>query len=506
MNWLRGLIAFTASLMFAAIAHAGPRAQVAGGLLEGALENGVSVYKNVPFAAPPTGALRWRPPASAPAWTGVRDATAYGAACPQPERGDGGGGGRADFQDEDCLTLNVWAPQAAQNLPVMVWLHGGAHRIGSGTFPIYDGGALARQGVIVVTVNYRLGPLGYFAHPALTGEAGPDDPLGNYGMLDQIAALEWVHKNIAALGGDPTRVTVFGESAGGTSIVFLLANARARGLFQQAIIESGGGLQNPGTLAPQERRGVEIAAKIGLPATASANEMRALPATQWVTAAGSLQGAGFGPFIDGRLVREAPWRAILEARAPDIPLLLGANDNEASVLTTLGVSTAALTTLAGAREPELRALYGDVSQQEYARQAMGDAFFVAPSVWMARQTAAGASSFLYHFTYVAERRRGDVPGANHGSEIPYVFQTWDRLPLPAGFLTEQDRAFAAMMSSCWISFAKTGAPVCDKGPAWPAFDEKDQRLMVFSPQSQVAPPPRQAALDFMLARFMEHAK
>lgn len=489
---------FAAALAVCALAtpaFAQPIVQVENGLLRGVAEGGVVSYRSIPFAAAPVGQLRWAPPVAPAQWDGVRDANQYGAACIQPERGDAGGGGRAEVQSEDCLTLNVWAPENATSLPVMVWIHGGGHRVGSGTFPIYDGAALARQGVVLVTINYRLGLLGYFAHPSLSQEAASDAPLGNYGTMDQIAALAWVQHNIAAFGGDPRRVTVFGESAGAASILYLLSIPNARGLFQGAIVESGGGLQHPNALIEQEVRGIEAAERIGLAADATVAALRAVPATRWNDALGPLQGLGFGPFIDGRLITEAPSQAFAEGRAIDVPLMIGANDNEASVLVTLGAG-GALNAL-GPRETELRPLYGDVSDQEFTRQALGDAFFVAPAAWVAAQASSGAPSYLYHFTYVPMRRRDRVPGAGHGTEIPFVFQTWDKLPIPRGFITAEDRAYSQMISSCWVSFAQTGAPHCTGQPDWPAYTRASDQIMLFATQPRVVPQPRREAVDFL---------
>lgn len=501
---MKMLQAMAASLVLGACATsaaAQTEVRIESGRLRGVIEDGIVVHRNIPFAAPPVGDLRWRPPAPAPAWQGMRDASAYGPACPQPERNSGVGGGRAERQSEDCLQLNVWAPQGARDLPVMVWIHGGGHRIGSGAFLLYDGAALARQGVVLVTINYRIGLLGYFAHPALTQEAAPDAPLGNYGFMDQIAALEWVQRNIRAFGGDPQRVTVFGESAGAASTLYLLASPHTRGLFQQAIVQSGGGLQRPTTLAAQEQSGVDAASRIGIAADARAEDLRAASADQWIEALGALEGLGFGPFIDGRLITEPPSRAFADDRAHDVPLMIGANDNEASVMGTLGVSPSVLGVL-GPRLSELRTLYGEIAEEEFQRQALGDAFFVAPAAWVAAQTADGAPSFLYNFTYVAARRRGIAPGASHGSEIPYIFRTWQRLPIPPGFITDEDRAFSALISSCWVSFARDGAPTCGDA-AWPAYASDSDQIMLFGPQTRVTPQPRRQAINLLLNTLTE---
>lgn len=503
MRFICALAAMIALTSCATSVPAQNEVRVESGLVRGVTENGIVVHRGIPFAAPPVGERRWRPPSPPLPWQGVRDASAYGPACPQPERGDRPGSGRADTQNEDCLNLNVWAPEGARDLPVMVWIHGGGHRIGSGTFPLYDGASLARQGVVLVTINYRIGLLGYFAHPALTQEADANAPLGNYGLMDQIAALEWVQRNIDAFGGDPNRVTVFGESAGGASILYLLASPRARGLLHQAIVQSGGGLQRPLSLAQQEQQGVAAAARIGIDATATAASLRAAPATQWVEALGDLEGMGFGPFIDGRLVTEAPSRAFAEDRAADVPLMIGANDNEANVITSLGVSGAALNVL-GPRLAELRARYGDVTDQEFERQALGDAFFVAPAAWVAAQAADGtAASYLYHFTYVTARRRGAVPGAIHGGEIPYVFNNLDRLPMPPAFFTDEDRTFATMISSCWVTFAQTGSPTCAEEQPWPAYSPVTDEVMLFGADTAAALHPRRPAIDFLINALTE---
>lgn len=500
---MRGILAAALSVMVTMGAWSGAAAQTvrtASGAVSGVTADGVTAWKGIPFAAPPVGSLRWRPPQPAALWSGVRQAHAVGPACPQPARGDGAGVGTPPAQSEDCLTLNVFAPPGARALPVMVWIHGGAFRLGYGGAPLYDGTAFARQGVILVTLNYRLGLLGFFAHPALTAAAKPGEPLGNYGLMDQTAALRWVHENIAAFGGDPRNVTVFGESAGGASVLYLLANPATEGLFAKAIVQSGGGLQRPAGLAEIARRGSGAAAAIGLPPTATLDDLRARPAQDWVTAQGGLQGGlGFGPFIDGRFVTEPPAAAFSSGRAHDVPLIVGANSNEASVLTTLGVPTGALEAAVGDHLPALRTLYGPgTSDAEFTRQALGDVVFVAPSRWVAGAAASGQPSYLYYFDYVAAARRASVPGASHGSEIPYVFQSWNRTPVLARLMSPEDKAMSEMMSACWVAFAKTGKPACGSAPAWPAYDPAADLQMTFSTESGVRRPARAAALDLLV--------
>jgi para-nitrobenzyl esterase len=480
----------------------GTRVAIAQGGLRGESADGVRSFRNIPYAAPPVGDLRWRPPARPSAWQGERDATKFGAHCPQPRSQSTAAGGFADRQNEDCLQLNIFAPEGASKLPVMVWIHGGAHRIGSAAFPFYEGADLARQGVVVVTVNYRLGLLGYFAHPALTAEAAADEPLGNFGLMDQLAALRWVQSNIEAFGGDPARVTVFGESAGGSCIVYLLANPASRGLFAQAIVQSGGGLQIPQTLADREELGRASAERIGLAANATAKDLRAQPAERFADAPAGSYGNAFGPFVDGRLVREAPWRAFAEKRDIDVPLLIGANSNEASVFAQLGVPMSAAAQFLGPALEAARRAYGEaLAPEEFARQAMGDTWFVAPARWLAGAAAGGAPSFLYHFSYVAEARRGVVPGAGHGSEILYIFQTWRQFPALRAVLNATDDKFSRDISACWVAFAKSGRPACPLANGWPAYDPSTDRLFEFAAVSGVRTGFRKPQLDILLSRF-----
>ena len=498
------------ALLLAAPAQAGERTKVAvaqGELSGEAADAGIVRHLGVPFAAPPVGDLRWRPTQPAAAWTGVRDATRTGPACPQPAGAAAAGGGRPGVQSEDCLYLNVWAPAGAKDLPVMVWIYGGAYRLGSASYPVYDGRELAKQGVVVVAINYRIGLLGFFAHPSLTAEAGPDAPLGNYGLMDQLAGLRWVQDNIAALGGDPKRVTVFGESAGGGSILHLLTLPQARGLFSAAIVESGGGLTAPAPLARAEATGGAIAEALGLPRDATAAQLRQATPDALVQAAGQPAGVNIGPFLDGRLVTVAPWRVFRSGQAIDVPLLIGANSNEASVMTALGVPLTAASTFLGDDKARIDAAYGAATPEaERNRQVMGDAWFVGPARWVAAQAASGKPSYLYHFDYVAEARRGMAPGANHGSEIPYVFKSWAAMPQLAAALGAQDRKVSDTVSACWVAFAKTGAPACPGAPAWPAYSPDTDALMHFGETPTVRANFRKAQIDLLLEEFFRKVR
>jgi len=500
---LTGAAAGAAALLGPASALAGdaaPVATLAQGRLAGAREADVERFLDIPFAAPPVGALRWRAPQAPPQWPGVRDASQLGPACPQTVRPALVAGGVAEHQSEDCLQLNIWRPAGARNLPVMVWIHGGAHVIGSGTFPAFDGTAFARQGVILVTVNYRLGALGYFAHPALSASKPRGEALGNYGLMDQLAALRWVQKNIAVFGGDPRQVTLFGESAGAIGVTTILAQPEAKGLFARAIVQSGIGLLDPRPLDEQEALGAALAQRAGAPPSVSLDALRALSADALV-AAGDVRtpGAMTGPILDGELVREAPWRVFARSEPIDVPLLVGANSNEASVILAMGVPPAAALAYLGSDQAAGRAVYGTgLADDELARQVLGDAWFVAPARWLAARTAGGAPSYLYHFDYVAGARRERTKGAAHGSEIPYLFGTLGYFASLAGAIDDEDRRFGDGMSACWVAFAKTGVPDCALVPDWPRYDVASDRLAKFAPRSGVVTALRKAQLDHLL--------
>ena len=473
------LAAALAAIVLMASAASAETVAIESGPLSGTTANGVDVYRGIPYAAPPVGALRWAPPAPPARWTTPRDASSFGAICPQPQRSDGGVAmGAGQTQSENCLFLNVFAPHGAKHLPVMVWIHGGAHRFGSGSGAIYDGTNFAKDGVILVSINYRLGLLGYFAHPALTKAAGANAPLGNYGQMDQIAALQWVRRNIAAFGGDPGNVTVFGESAGGSSILYLLATPSAKGLFAKAIVESGGGWFNPATLASKEAEGVDFANKNGRSgADATLEQLRAIPVDKTLDIPANL---GFGPFVDGRLVPQSPTRAFADGTATDVPLIIGSNSFEASLMQSFNIPP---DRIIGKLPPAARQIYASDASDDttLAHAVFTDSVMGAPAHWVAAREAGGAPSWLYHFSYVASMQRARVPGARHGSEIPYVFSTGDALASRFGIsLSPDDTAMESRMHACWVAFAKTGKPECG-GQPWPAYTPANDTLMEFGP-------------------------
>jgi para-nitrobenzyl esterase len=449
------------------------RAKTASGGVVGDLADGIASYKGIPFAAAPVGDLRWKAPQPVPAWTGERAATEYGPSCMQNSRL----GAEAKIS-EDCLFLNVFSPKDAKNAPVMVWIHGGSNLNGSGS--IYNGPAFAKDGIVTVTINYRMGAFGFFAHPEITKAASKTDPLANYGLMDQTAALQWVQKNIAAFGGDPAKVTVFGESAGAINIYALLGLKSSKGLFNQAILESNitWGVSAP--LVDAEKDGKELVIRAGATETATLADLRAIPADKLVTAA---NGARF-PMVDGRFMTETSVQAMANKHTLDIPLVVGSNSYEASLA---------------------RQLQGQ-AQTDWTNNQAG-----APARFIAAKSADGKPSWLYFFSYVATARRTpDSPGASHASEISYVFGGQMRPPgappaaagsalAPPPEPTDEDKAMAVLMHSCWVAFAKTGEPKCASGPAWPKYDAKTDQLMEFGSPSGVRTNFRKEALDVATA-------
>jgi para-nitrobenzyl esterase len=458
-----------------------------------------NVCRAIPYAAPPLGALRWRPPQKVARWKTARDATRAGPACLQTILPGGipNGGGYTGPVSEDCLTLDVTAPLAkppmGKRWPVLVWIPGGGNVAGGANVPSYDAVNFARDGVVVVTMNYRMGALGFFAHPALTREADAKQPLVNYGLMDQIAALEWVKRNIHAFGGDPGKVTLSGESAGGADTLALLATPRARGLFRQAIVQSGFGWNKPVSMAEREAQGVATATRLGLPgAQATAEQLRALPAAQ-------LAGGGeAGVAIDGRLVRETPVQAFARGHQARVNLIIGWNSNEASLL-----GRADPAAFVAAAPAPLRAAYADApSDAERMRQIFGDGQVGAPARWFARHVAAPNRAWLYYFSYVPERQRQNAegtnaharPGTNHASEIPFVFDSLDAVPGRTPLITPSERAVALLTHACWLGFIRTGRPDCG-GQPWPAYDPATDQLLEIGADTGVRTHFHQAGLD-----------
>jgi para-nitrobenzyl esterase len=500
MRW-RSIVAVatTALLLQVGVVSAAPaprQVAVTGGAVEGDAAIGVLSFKGIPFAAPPVGPLRWRAPQPVAAWSGVRPALRYGADCLQsPFPGDAAPLGVSSA--EDCLYLNVWRPAEAARgkLPVMVWIYGGGFVNGGSSPSIYDGSAFARKGVVLVSFNYRLGRFGFFAHPALTKEAA-GAPIGNYGYMDQIAALKWVKANIAAFGGDPDNVTLFGESAGGGSVLALMTSPLAQGLFQKVIVESGGGRgglmplrrigQDLPGLPSAESIGVAFARSVGVEGTdaAALQALRGVPGDQVVQGLnmGTMNSPTYvgGPLLDGQVVVEAPDEAVRGGRYAKVPMMIGANSNE------IGFSAEpdkpALFKTFGANAARAQQLYDPDGKWEFRSLAVvvgSDRLMVEPARYMARLMAErGHPTYAYRFSYVAESKRGEWAGAPHATEIPYVFDT--ARAAYGDKLTPADTATAEAANSYWVSFAKTGAPGSAKGVTWPRYEPKADVLLDFT--------------------------
>lgn len=476
-----GVVAGCAPLPEAA--HADPlTVSTAAGNVRGDAQGHVRTFKGIPYGAPPVGEMRWRPPLPAARWGGVRDATAYGPACMQPTPGLP----NVYSQDirpfsEDCLSLNVFAPAEARGAPVMVWIHGGSLIAGSSKEPLYDGVRLAREGVIVVTINYRLGVLGFLAHPDLSAES-PAGISGNYGLMDQILALQWVRDNIAAFGGDPANVTVAGESAGGLSVMYLMTSPHARGLFHRAIVQSGYMITSPELkqarygLPGAEEAGATLTRRLQLP---SLRAMRAMDAQALTDAA---PGAGFLSLgvVDGKLLPDQMVTVFDQARQAPVPVLAGFNAGEIRSLRMLAPPTPADP---AAYEAVIRDRYGDMADDFlafYPSFDMGESILAATRDalygWTAErlvrsQTALGLPSYLYLFDHDYPAAAAAGLRAFHASELPYMWGNLDRTPSrwPAIPETPTEAALSDAMVDYWLGFVRAGTPSSPGAAAWPTY-------------------------------------
>lgn len=499
MRIQRLALAVSAALL-ATSAAATPAATVAkieSGQLQGAEKAGVISFKGVPFAAQPVGELRWRPPQKAPSWTGVRPATTFGHDCLQGVvKNDPGMGTELG---EDCLYVNVWRPAHAspKKLPVIVWFYGGG-LVNGGTQPeIYQGDNFARDGVVFVSVNYRLGRFGFFAFPALTAEH-PDELKGNYGFMDQLAALKWVQRNIGAFGGDPKQVTIFGESAGGFSVHTLVASPLAKGLFERAIVESGGGRGQMGAaprLPAAEQIGVAFAKSVGVEGSdaAALAKLRAVPAdkvtgnlSMYTSAA---NGATYsGPITDGKLEVEAPGTTYRKSAQNKVALIAGANSADLGFNGSRSMDE--LMAPFGEKKAEALAVYDPQGTGALGptRSKVGmDQLMLEPARFAVKTFAAqGLPAWEYRFDYVGEGLKARAPnGAPHASEIPFVFDKYGDIyigivsPTHSGSPTALDSQVARTMHAYWVNFAKTGDPNGPGLPPWPRYSAAKDELMVF---------------------------
>lgn len=467
----------------------------------------VRVFKGIPFAAPPVGLLRWRAPKPVAHWDGVRKADEFGPICMQAAGRGGARGGSPTKMSEDCLYLNVWtaAKSASEHRPVLFWIHPGGYTSGSGSAPGTDGEALAKKGLVVVTINYRLGALGFFAYPELTKESDRNAS-GNYALMDQTAALEWVQKNIAGFGGDPKRVTVDGDSAGAASIGNLVGSPRTKGLFQRAIAESGAWLglsvTHTNTLAEAEQAGVKGAESVGAHSLA---DLRAKPAEE------VLKIRGGGPIVDGWFLPEDVGKVFAAGKQQDVPVLLGSNKDEGTFFmrpTTAAKYTAQVRSRYGDLADQYLKLYpgnSDEEANESQLAAFRDELGWVMRNWARLQSKTGKSkAYLYYFTHeppapnAASPRGGFGSGATHGAEAAYVFENL----LPPRPWTDLDHQVADVISSYWVNFATNGNPNGRGLAAWQPFDSKtSDRRMVLGDKAEMGPGLDQARVEFFQAKY-----
>jgi para-nitrobenzyl esterase len=491
-NFLR-LAALFAAAVFgsSALAATAPTVRIANGVVQGTQEDGLSIYRGIPFAAPPVGALRWRAPQPVKNWTGVLHADHFAPACMQHLEAWMG----PIHDSEDCLYLNVWSPakSAQANLPVMVWIYGGGFTSGATSIAAYSGENLAKHGVVVVSIAYRVGPLGFLALPALSAES-KHHVSGNYGLLDQIAGLRWVQHNIAAFGGDPHKVTIFGESAGGISVSMLAASPLAHGLFQGAISESGSSFgptrtppapgENVQTLANAEREGVAFEKHLGARSLA---QLRQIPASTIDDARAA--GGEFWPVLDGRVIVGDEYNLYKEGRYNHTPVLIGTNSDEGALFGTPPTREAYLNGVRqrfGPFADRVLAVYPatPAAWRQSSMNLMRDtAFAWGTWSWARLQSRThGGPVYMYYFDHIQPRPANspwkNAIGAVHSEEIVYVFQHINQSPnLP---WTPVDRKLSADMATYWTNFAKYGTPNGNGLPNWPAFTNASAKVMHFT--------------------------
>ena len=501
-----------------------PIVKVETGSLQGTVEYNMQAFKNIPYAAPPVGDLRWRPPQPALAWSGIRDASKFGSSCPQQyikNLSDGLG----LPGDEDCLKLNVYVPaKAGKNLPVMVWIHGGGLIVDGARDPQFTPINLVKNGVIVVTFDYRLGSLGFFASKELIDEAkAKGEPVGNYGTMDQIAALKWVKKNIAAFGGDPNNVTIFGQSAGGRSVTWLMVSDAAKGLFHRAIAQSA--QQSPLRGMTEKRFGltpeVDIAAKymssLGVKSLA---ELRKLPIQKLVLDGSAYYAGEFGgPFVDGQILKGDPVPLFAAGKQAKVPFMIGTNSFDSDFMLPGEPSLEVFTKKVHEDPKTIEKLYADVQDKCILNSfVIQDLMYRASTKLLANSMNGIAPGYAYYYDYLTPNIRASLPGAPHTYEIPYVFGSLGLVPqAPKQALTgvnqcarmekdvaefkrthawpkdwypitdknnPQDLAITEKMSASWAAFAKTGNPNVSGQANWPIYNLKADIMRSFSPGSE----------------------
>ena len=493
MGGMRLLAAAAAAVsMLGAMASAAPApVKTQQGAVQGVDQGGVTSWLGLPFAAPPVGSLRWRPPQAPAAWKGVRAGDLFGAPCMQ--RLPPGAPGADRPQSEDCLYLNVWAGDGKRTLrrPVMFYIHGGGFQFGMTAWHETDGASLARHGVIVVTTGYRLGKFGFFAHPALIKDA-KGGPAGNYGLMDMVAALKWTKANIAAFGGDPDNITVFGESAGGGAVDAMMISPSARGLFQKAIVESGGPV-NLRSLATAEADARATAAQWGVTSDDAA-ALRAVPAATVLA-----KGPGSSPMVDGQVLPLNVLDAFKMGQVAHVPIIFGTNSYEAGAFQAAAKD---LDKRYAAQWPQIIKVYDGYGTHDPVK-VQGQLATDLVMTWNNRQTALGAAgsgipTYVYSFDYLRPAQKGKSPGASHFDEIYAVFGT-----TPTAAPTDAvEPTMIEAVERRWTEFAKTGAP----GPDWPRFTRETQTVGVFSNTGFKAEPGYEKARMELVSGLPERAQ
>jgi para-nitrobenzyl esterase len=477
-----------------------PSLRLDNGLLWGQRQGDTEAFLGLPYAQPPTGDWRWRAPRPALPLQGVRDATQPGPVCMQPPAPRGPEAVLAKGpMSEDCLTLNVWRPaaRAEHALPIVVWLHGGAFRIGAGSLGLYNGQALAAQQAVVVTLNYRLGPLGFLAHPALR-QAG--EPGVNHGLLDQIAALRWVKAHARQLGGDPDRITLMGESAGGASVAYLMASPLARGLFQRAIVQSGAlDLPEASRADGEQRAQAVLTPAVG--AQPSAEALRQMPAAALLAL--PWRRTDTMPMVDGEVLPQGMRAAFRSGAAQALPLLIGSNDAESAFFPPAW--SQAVVPQFGAAWPTVAQavpLPASATEAQRAQRVATDVFATGPTWQVAQAHAARAPVYLYRYAHVAPARRATQPGAMHTAELPYLFGQLD-----ADQRSDADVQHATALQRSWLAFVRTGRPAPDAaGTPWPPLDPARPQAMWWASEGpQLRPVPDQAWLQTLAGYPDVHA-
>lgn len=466
----------------------GPVVKTSAGSIQGFIEDKVHSFLGVPFGASTAGENRWRPPQPANGWTDTLECMEFGPSCPQTKSKFL----RIGAVSEDCLHLNIWTanPDPGAEMPVMFWLQGGGFQTGSAGVKLYNGKNLAKNDVVVVSINYRVGPLGFLVHPGLSAES-PDGVSGNYGLLDQILALEWVQENIEAFGGDPRRVTLFGFSSGANSIVDLMVCPKAEGLFSRAILESGPlwikvGLPSACvSLEEGEQSGLKVEKALGFSGTGTdISRMREVDPGDLLEVAGSdgvfiKDGMLFCPVADGKTIPGHPMALFAEGKQSDIPVIIGSNLNETNLFLYLIKFTREqyemlVRTVTGSYADEILKMY-PVATDEEAGLVFGHLMtageFTAPARFVVnRMVEKSSDSFYYQFTGY---RPGDPLKASHGAEVAYVFGNLSR-----SRCDDSDRELSRITMGYWVNFARDGNPNCDNLPEWPAYDPDEEPCMI----------------------------